>query len=109
MKRLLLLILAVVLAVAITNNDNVLNYENQVPGNILTSINTISQLVFLNEQTLFKPSKVSQFAWQAQVPTVPVEERTNISWWWWVIGVLLAIGAGMLLYVWMKKDPKKDA
>ena len=39
----------------------------------------------------------------------PVEERHQISYWWWVLGVLLAIGAGIGLYMLIKKDPKRDA
>ncbi len=43
------------------------------------------------------------------VPVQPVEERYHISYWWWVLGVLLAIGAGIGLYMLIKKDPKRDA
>jgi hypothetical protein len=39
----------------------------------------------------------------------PVEERYHISYWWWVLGVLLAIGIGVLVYILIKKDPKRDA
>lgn len=39
----------------------------------------------------------------------PVEEQYHISYWWWVLGVLLAIGAGIILYMLIKKDPKRDA
>jgi len=39
----------------------------------------------------------------------PVEQRYHISYWWWVLGVLLAIGAGIIIYMLIKKDPKKDA
>ena len=39
----------------------------------------------------------------------PVEEHYHISYWWWVLGVLLAIGAGIGLYMLIKKDPKRDA
>lgn len=42
------------------------------------------------------------------VPVEPVEERHHISYWWWVLGVLLAIGAGIGLYMLIKKDPKRD-
>ncbi len=50
------------------------------------------------------------FALQNTAATsVPVEQTKAISYWWWVIGVVLAIAGGMLLYVLIKKDPKKDA
>lgn len=50
------------------------------------------------------------FAWQSNAPaSMPVEEAKPVSYWWWIIGVILAIAAGMLLYVLIKKDPKKDA
>jgi hypothetical protein len=39
----------------------------------------------------------------------PVEEQYHISYWWWVLGVLLTIGAGIGLYMLIKKDPKRDA
>lgn len=39
----------------------------------------------------------------------PVEERYQTNYWWWVLGVLLAIGAGIGLYMLIKKDPKRDA
>lgn len=39
----------------------------------------------------------------------PVEEQYQISYWWWVLGVLLAIGAGIIIYMLIKKDPKRDA
>ncbi len=39
----------------------------------------------------------------------PVEEQYHISYWWWVLGVLLAIGLGGLIYMLIKKDPKRDA
>ena len=39
----------------------------------------------------------------------PVEEQYHISYWWWVLGVLLAIGAGIGLDMLIKKDPKRDA
>ena len=39
----------------------------------------------------------------------PVEEQYHISYWWWVLGVLLAIAAGIGLYMLIKKDPKRDA
>lgn len=39
----------------------------------------------------------------------PVEERYHISYWWWVLGVLIAIGIGIGIYMLIKKDPKRDA
>ncbi len=51
------------------------------------------------------------FSLQAQSASVqqPVEEQYHISYWWWIIGVLLAIGAGIVIYMLIKKDPKRDA
>lgn len=39
----------------------------------------------------------------------PVEERYQTNPWWWLIGVLLAIGVGVVIYLLIKKDPKRDA
>lgn len=39
----------------------------------------------------------------------PVEERYETNYWWWIIGVLLAIGGGVLIYMLIKKDPRRDA
>ncbi len=51
------------------------------------------------------------FFLQAQSVPVqhPVEEQYHISPWWWLLGVLLAIGGGIILYMLIKKDPKRDA
>jgi phosphotransferase system glucose/maltose/N-acetylglucosamine-specific IIC component len=47
----------------------------------------------------------------AQTVTVqqPIEHQYHISYWWWVAGVLIAIGAGIAIYMLIKKDPRKDA
>jgi phosphotransferase system glucose/maltose/N-acetylglucosamine-specific IIC component len=39
----------------------------------------------------------------------PIEEHYETNYWWWIIGVLLAIGAGIAVYMLIKKDPKRDA
>lgn len=39
----------------------------------------------------------------------PVEEQYHISNWWWIVGVLLAIAGGVIIYMLIKKDPKRDA
>ncbi len=39
----------------------------------------------------------------------PVEERYHISYWWWLLGVIVAIGLGIGVYMIIKKDPKRDA
>ena len=39
----------------------------------------------------------------------PVEEQYHFNYWWWVIGVVLALAGGMLIYMLIKKDPKRDA
>jgi uncharacterized membrane protein YidH (DUF202 family) len=49
------------------------------------------------------------YAFQNSGIATPPEETRPASNWWWVIGVALAIGLGMLLYVLIKKDPKRDA
>ncbi len=48
------------------------------------------------------------YAQSVPVPQ-PIEEQYHINYWWWVLGVLLAIGAGIGLYMLIKKDPKRDA
>jgi phosphotransferase system glucose/maltose/N-acetylglucosamine-specific IIC component len=39
----------------------------------------------------------------------PIEERYHISYWWWILGVLIALGIGVGIYLLIKKDPRKDA
>lgn len=39
----------------------------------------------------------------------PIEERHETSHWWWILGVALAIGVGVVIYIIIKKDPKRDA
>ncbi|GEO07663.1 hypothetical protein [Segetibacter aerophilus] len=46
---------------------------------------------------------------QTVAPQQPVEEQYQTNYWAWIIGVLLAIGAGVVLYMLIKKDPKRDA
>jgi hypothetical protein len=46
---------------------------------------------------------------QTVAPQHPVEEQYHISYGWWILGVLLAIGVGIALYMLIKKDPKRDA
>lgn len=58
--------------------------------------------------TVFIFLLLAVYAQTVPVPQ-PVEERHHISYWWWILGVLLAIGAGMGLYMLIKKDPKRDA
>jgi heme/copper-type cytochrome/quinol oxidase subunit 2 len=38
----------------------------------------------------------------------PIEERYHVSYWWWILGVILAIAAGIGIYMLIKKDPKRD-
>jgi len=49
------------------------------------------------------------YAFQTTASPMPAEETKPTSYWWWIIGVVLAIALGMLLYVLIKKDPKRDA
>lgn len=51
------------------------------------------------------------FAVSAQSSALPqpAEQQYHISYWLWVLGVLLALGAGIILYMLIKKDPKRDA
>ncbi|MGI8636859.1 MAG: hypothetical protein ACR2KZ_15805 [Segetibacter sp.] len=39
----------------------------------------------------------------------PVEERYQPNYWWWLLGVLVSIGVGVIIYLLIKKDPKRDA
>lgn len=39
----------------------------------------------------------------------PVEQQHHVSYWWWLFGVLLALIAGIIIYMLIKKDPKRDA
>jgi len=39
----------------------------------------------------------------------PIEEQYHISYWWWILGVLIALGLGIALYMLIKKNPRKDA
>jgi phosphotransferase system glucose/maltose/N-acetylglucosamine-specific IIC component len=51
----------------------------------------------------------SVYAFQDSTARMPPEVTKPTHNWWWLIGVVLAIAAGMLLYVLIKKDPRKDA
>jgi phosphotransferase system glucose/maltose/N-acetylglucosamine-specific IIC component len=46
---------------------------------------------------------------QTVAPQQPIEEQYRTNYLAWAIGVLLAIGAGVVLYLLIKKDPKRDA
>lgn len=46
---------------------------------------------------------------QSVPPQQPIEEQHHISYGWWILGVIFAIGAGIGLYMLIKKDPKRDA
>lgn len=48
------------------------------------------------------------FAFQDSIATMPAEQTRPVSHWWWVIGVIVTIGLGMLVYVLIKKDPRRD-
>lgn len=48
-------------------------------------------------------------AFSQSPPIQPIEERHGVSYWWWAIGVALAIGLGILAYMIIKKDPKRDS
>ena len=59
---------------------------------------------------LFVLLTLTVFALQSNVATpMPPEETKPTSYWSWVLGVILALAGGMLLYLLIKKDPKKDA
>ena len=68
--------------------------------------NTVSKL---HPRSFLQLQELQSFARQVQAPNPPLEERKQFSWWWWAIGVIVAIAGGMLLYVLIKKDPRKDA
>lgn len=46
---------------------------------------------------------------QTVAPQKPIEEQHAIGYGWWLLGVLLAIGVGIVLYMLIKKDPRRDA
>jgi Mg2+ and Co2+ transporter CorA len=39
----------------------------------------------------------------------PIEEQYHISYWWWLLGVVIVIAIGIALYMVLKKNPRKDA
>jgi hypothetical protein len=39
---------------------------------------------------------------------VQVQEKINSYGWGWLIGTILLIGLGVLLYMLIKKDPRRD-
>jgi phosphotransferase system glucose/maltose/N-acetylglucosamine-specific IIC component len=49
------------------------------------------------------------YAFQTSGITTPPEETRPSNNWWWLIGVVLAIALGMVLYLLIKKNPRKDA
>jgi len=50
----------------------------------------------------------ASFALQTVNAPMPPEETKPTTYWWWIIGVILAIALGVILYVLIKKDPKRD-
>lgn len=50
----------------------------------------------------------SVFAFQDTAATMPPEETRPTTYWWWVLGVIITLSVGMLLYKMLKKDPRKD-
>ncbi|HEX8462671.1 MAG TPA: hypothetical protein VF623_14625 [Segetibacter sp.] len=51
---------------------------------------------------------VSSVSAQTTVAPQPIEEQYHISYWWWILGVLVALGVGIAIYMLIKKDPRKD-
>ena len=51
---------------------------------------------------------IAAFA-QSVSPAQPVEEQYHLNYWWWVLGVLVIIGIGVIIYLLIKKDPRRDA
>ena len=70
---------------------------------------------YINQDSKLHPSSFLQIqtlqaiARQVQAPKAPIEERKQFNWLWWAIGVIIAIAGGMLLYVLIKRNPRKDA
>ena len=74
------------------NNDNYINQDSKLHPSSFLQIQTLQAV-----------------ARQVQAPNAPIEERKKFSWWWWVVGVIIAIAGGMLLYILIKRNPRKDA
>lgn len=100
MKRLIpFAFILMLMAAAIFNGDT---------SSKINSGNLTRHTMLLKDQALTKPGTISQFAWQAAPTATQIEDTKHISWWWWVLGVVLVIAGGMLLYVLIKKNPRKD-
>ena len=41
--------------------------------------------------------------------TGAIETRHPVNQWWWVISVVIALALGILAYMLIKKNPRKDA
>lgn len=106
MKRLLPFAIIMVLFVGMVFNENASNQRDDA-SKIRTS-EAVKKGRLYNDQSLLKPQYISQFAKQAEQPAVPIEDREHINWLWWVIGVILVLAGGMVLYVLIKKNPRKD-
>jgi phosphotransferase system glucose/maltose/N-acetylglucosamine-specific IIC component len=39
----------------------------------------------------------------------PIEVRHTVSYWWWILGVVIALLLGVGGYMLIKKDPRRDA
>ncbi|MDB5191908.1 MAG: hypothetical protein JWQ96_1471 [Segetibacter sp.] len=48
------------------------------------------------------------FAQNEDARTMPPEDTRPDTNLWWILGVIIAIGLGMVLYILIKKNPKKD-
>ncbi len=107
MKRLFPLVcLLIVLQTTIYLNDSAFSHSKKsyVEAGVMP-INKSSQTEGFS---FLKPAPLVQFAWQIAPPERPIEERPGFSWWWWVVGVIITFAVGILLYVAIKKNPRKD-
>ncbi len=102
-------LLLTISTICILHDPHVDNLPKSSVNNSYSQNHYRNQESRLHPATLFQQQSLQPIARQVQPLEPPLEERKKFSWWWWVIGVIVALAGGMLLYVLIKKNPRKDA
>ena len=102
-------LLITILTISILHDPHLSNHPKSSINNSYSNNYYINQESRLHPATLLQQQNLQPIARQVQPLEPPLEERKKFSWWWWVIGVIVTLAGGMLLYVLIKRNPRKDA